>query len=427
MTPPFVPSFAPSFALADCNNFYVACERVFQPELRGVPTVVLSNNDGCIISRSPEAKAMGVAMGEPLFKMRRRPECRDVRVRSANFTLYGDMSRRVMETLARHAPAQEIYSIDECFLDLALLAPDERAAHAAMLRDTVRRWTGIPISIGIGPTKTLAKLANAGAKKTDAGICDLTPRETREAALSQAAVGDVWGIGRRWARKLESLGLKTARDLRDSERSWVRQCLGIVGLRTADELSGVPCIAFEDIPPDKRTVRVSRSFGDMVDDEETLRDLIKTFAARAAEKARRRGLVAGAVHVFVRGNRHRAELPQYARSASVALDPASHHTGAVNRAALAALRQIYRPGVPYKRAGVTLLDLAREDAAKRGLFDRRDLRGERLMAALDTVNRRFGGGALDYGQARRSRTWYMRQAHRSPCYTTRWPDLPVVR
>ena len=242
-----MPSFAPSFALADCNNFYVACERVFQPELRGVPTVVLSNNDGCVISRSPEAKAVGVAMGEPLFKMRRRAECRAVQIRSANFTLYGDMSRRVMETLARHAPAQEIYSIDECFLDLSALAPGERTAHAETLRATVLRWTGIPVSIGIGPTKTLAKLANAAAKKTAGGVFDLTPPDVRDVILSQSGPGDVWGIGRRWARKLEQLGLETARDLRNVERTWARQCLGVVGLRTVDELNGVPCIAFEDL------------------------------------------------------------------------------------------------------------------------------------------------------------------------------------
>lgn len=413
------------FALADANCFYVSCERVFQPELRDRPAVVLSNNDGCAIARSLEAKALGVTMGEPLFKLRKRFG-NQVAVRSANFTLYGDMSRRVMDVLTSAVPAHEIYSIDECFLDLTGM-PGDPLSFCYRLRATVRQWTGIPVSIGIGPTKTLAKLANKQAKQSADGVCDLRDKAARMMALAQTPAGDLWGIGRRWAARLGSMGIATALDIRDMDRRQARKIMGVTGLRTVDELNGLPCIALEDMPADKQSLCVSRSFGSHVDTFAEMAERLRFFASRAAEKARSHGLVAGMISVFVKGDPFRPDLPQHSASTTIGLLPATADTGVVTRAALAALKRIYRPGIPYKKGGVLLLDLIRATHAPATLFEHEDRRRTSLMKAIDELNRRYGAGAVSYGQLPRGRTWYMNQHYRSQRYTTHWRELMVAR
>ncbi len=414
------------FGLADCNNFYVSCEQLFQPTLRGKPVVVLSNNDGCIIARSPEAKAMGITMGEPFFKLKARSDCRHVLVRSTNFTLYGDMSRRVMDIIAANTPDMEIYSIDECFIDYSC-APKDVIEHARALRATVRQWTGLPISIGLGATKTLAKVANHKAKATPGGVFSVLEPALCLHVLQQTDIGDIWGIGRRWSKRLKSHAIHSAHDFATADRRWVRNTMGVVGLRTHDELNGLSAHGLEHITPDKQTLCVSRSFGQVIKTREDLGQRVHYFAARAAEKLRHGGLVAGAVCTFVRGNPHRAELPQYSNSATVGLTFASSDTGDILGAALEALNTVYRAGIPYKKAGVILLDIHSEALAQPSLFGAPNPRREKLMRTLDGLNSKFGAGAVSYGQVPQSRTWYMNQQHRSRRYTTHWRDLPVAK
>ncbi len=414
------------FALADCNNFYASCEQLFQPELQGRPTVVLSNNDGCVIARSAEAKALGIPFGEPHFKMREKPKFRDVQVRSANFTLYGDMSRRVMETIAAHVPDMEIYSIDECFIDYTGAAVDV-AAHAVALRATVRQWTGLNISIGLGPTKTLAKLANAKAKKNNCGVFDISDKAICNASLRETDIGDVWGIGRRWSKRLALHRIHTAHDLSRMDRRQIRNMMGVVGLRTVDELNGISCVDLELSQPDKQALCISRSFGQTVHSRDGLVERVHYFTCMAAEKLRAGGLVAGALSVFVRGNPFRPELPQYSNSITLALPFASSDTKDLLAVALQGLKAIYKPGIPYKKAGVLLLDLHRKERAPRNLFGTPDPRQEKLMQTMDGLNRKFGPGAVCYGQKPQPRTWYMNQQSRSKRFTTHWDELLTAR
>tara|TARA_R110002124_G_scaffold45163_1_gene136969 strand:+ start:26267 stop:27520 length:1254 start_codon:yes stop_codon:yes gene_type:complete len=412
------------FALADANNFYASCERVFQPELRGKPTVVLSNNDGCVIARSPEAKALGIAMGAPFFKLREQPGCRDVRVRSANFTLYGDMSRRFMDIIAANVPDLEIYSIDECFIDYT--GTYQAADHARTLRAMILQWTGLHVSIGLGATKTLAKVANRRAKTAPDGVFDLMAPNTRENVLRETDVGDVWGIGRQWSNRLRLHGIESAFDLAQVDRQWARDVMGVTGLRTVDELNGLSAVDLEHAVPDKQTLCVSRSFGTTVRDRAGLASRLHHFAARAAEKLRQGGLVAGAVNVYVRGNPFRPDLPQYTNSITIGLIPSTSDTGDIVRATLRGLDRIYRPGIPYKKAGVLLLDLCNCRQVSADLFSTPDPRRARLMKAMDALNARHGAGTLCYGEIPQSRTWYMRQQHRSRRFTTHWAEVPVV-
>lgn len=418
------------FALVDCNNFYCSCERVFQPALENRPMVVLSNNDGCVIARSNEAKAMGIPMGAPYFKQREALRQGGVVVRSSNYALYADMSQRVMSILGSFAPTAEIYSIDECFLDLSGFSGVDLAAYGQQMRKIVRRWTGIPVSVGIGRTKTLAKLANHRAKKDPAwnGVCDVSGA-TADIGRVRAAVpvGDIWGIGRRWAAMLEGRNIRTAQDLTDAPDGWVRQKMGVVGLRTVRELRGEACFALEDSPPDKKTVCVSRSFGRALTSYDDLHDAVSLFIARASEKIRGLGLVADSVQVFVRSNPHAKGSQDYARSTVVGLTPMSNHARPLHAAAMAGLAAIHRPGVRYKKAGVMLLGLMREVDAPRTLFDQPSDREGRVSAVCDVLNARFGTGTIAVGHIRRARTWYMTQNLRSPSFTTRWDHLPVGR
>lgn len=420
------------FALVDCNNFYVSCERVFRPDLEGRPVVVLSNNDGCAVARSAEAKAIGVPMGEPAFKLTHLVREHGLVMLSSNYALYADMSQRVMSVLATVAPGAEVYSIDECFLDLDGLSVPDLTAWSQQIRATVRRWTGIPVSVGIGPTKTLAKLANRLAKTSPraGGVLDLAGHpEWLDAALRRTPVGEVWGIGRRYAGHCHLNGIRTAFDLGRAGEGWVKKTMGAVGLRTAMELRGVAVHTLDTAPSDKQTTCCSRSFAETVTEFDHVHDAVLTFASRAAEKIREDGLVAGALQVFAATDRFRRDQPQYWLNAVVRLPVPTASTPAIVAAALSGLRAEWRDGHAYKKAGVILLDLLRPEAVPRDLFSpppRAEARARALMAAMDGLNGKMGKGAVGFGMIAKDAPWRMRCGNRSPSYTTCWDDLPVV-
>lgn len=418
------------FALVDCNNFYVSCERVFEPRLEGVPVGVLSNNDGCFVARSNELKAIGVKMGDPLFQVRDIVRRHNVRVLSSNYPLYGDMSARVMECLAGFTPAVEVYSIDESFLDLTGFAGRDLIAYAIEIRSTVRRWTGIPTCVGIGPTKTLAKLANFAAKKSliDAsGVCDLSDVAVRNCLLPTIAVEEVWGVGRRSAEKLGMLDIRTVADLRDMDPRHARQVLTVVGERIVHELRGVSCMPLDLVAQPQKGLAVTRSFGQPVTDLDEMLSALVAYATRAAEKLRTAGLCAGHMQVFAHTSPFRGD-PPYSGAASSAIGPQTDETFTLIKHATALLHRLWRHGFRYSKAGVMLTDLVPREKVQPTLFDALDReRSGRLMAAMDAVNARMGRGTLAPATAVAGRTWRMRQEHRSPSYTTCLADLPIVQ
>ena len=415
------------YGLADCNNFFVSCERVFRPAFEGRPTIVLSSNDGCVVARSDEAKALGVKMAQPAFQAKDLIERHRIAVISGNLQFYTDMSNRVMQVFGELVPAVEKYSIDECFLDLTGI-PEDLTAFCRRLKRTARQWTGLPVSIGIAETKTLAKIANHLAKtsaKTD-GVLDLTGVRWRDRALASTEVGDVWGIGRQYAKKLNRNGVMTALDLARRPDAWIRKELGVGGLKTVRELRGVDCIGFDEMPQPKQTTMVSRSFGTEVRAYDELANAITMFATDAARSIREVNLIASSVSVFIETNRFGKGM-HHAPSRSEALSPGSNNTKHVVRAALNALKHIYREGLAYKRAGVMLLDLVEAGQAQVSLFDTHDPRDDRLSEAFDAINDRFGPRSIQFGPAAQAGSWQSSSAFRSPCYTTRWEDIPKVK
>lgn len=415
-------------ALVDCNNFYVSCERVFQPQLRGKPVVVLSNNDGCVIARSNEAKALGIAMGEPWHLCRKRVATDGVIVRSSNYTLYGDMSARVMRILAGFTPELEIYSIDEAFLSLAGFG-SRLAEHAAQLRNTVLRWTGIPVSVGIASTKTLAKVANRRAKKDPAtgGVFALLDKAAIDAQLAGMELTDLWGVAGRLASRLKKLGIADAIALKNSEPRFIRERFNVVLERLVHELRGTPCIALEETSPDRKSIMASRSFGRPVRSREELAEAVATYTTRAAEKMRSQGLATRRLMVFAHTNSFKPEEPQYHAVQPVTLPVATADTGKLIAAAERGLAAIWRPGFSYKKAGVVFLDLLPAANAQPGLFDAPDSpRAQARMRAIDTLNRRFGRDTVTFAAAGRRRAWKLRNEFLSPRYTTSWDELLAV-
>jgi DNA polymerase V len=415
-------------ALVDCNNFYASCERVFQPALRGRPVVVLSNNDGCVIARSNEAKALGIAMGEPWHLCRQRFAASGVIVRSSNYTLYGDMSARVMRVLAGFTPNLEIYSIDEAFLSFAGFET-RLERHARTLRATVLQWTGIPVSVGIAPTKTLAKLANRLAKKDPSceGVCLLLDATRQDDALGRIELTDLWGVAGRLADRLRALGILTPLDLKRADPRFLRERLSVVMQRMALELRGIPCIPLEQITPDRKSLVASRSFGRPVASRDELAESVAVFTSRAAEKMRRQNLATASLAVFVATNAFKPADPQYAASKNVRLPVATADTGKLIGAAHTALSLLYRPGFLYKKAGVTFLDLMPADRVQGGLFDAPDdARSKARMLALDDLNARYGRGTVTIGTAGQRHGWALRREFHSPRYTTEWSELLAV-
>jgi DNA polymerase V len=419
------------FALLDCNNFYASCERVFQPSLEGRPVVVLSNNDGCVIARSNEAKKLQIAMGAPYFKLEKFMRQNNVAVFSSNFGLYGDFSRRVMQILSTFAPRMEVYSIDECFLDFSGL-PLDLTAYSLEIAGTVRQWTGIPVSIGVAPTKTLAKIANRLAKKgfgSSGPVLEWQKITSPEEILAAIPVEDVWGISSRLGGRLRELGVADARALRDSDPKQIRRRFGVVMERIVLELRGVSCIPLESIPPPRKQILTSRSFGERLTALDDLRAAVSAFAARSGEKLRSQGLCARALCVFIHTSPFDTARPAYSNAVTIQFDCPSQDSGFLIRSALRGLERIFRPGFAYQRAGILLPDLIPSGMEQRTLFavNREDKsRDGRLMEALDRINRVYGRQTLRYASEGLGGRWRMRQQLKSPAYTTRWSELPVV-
>lgn len=421
-------------ALVDCNNFFCSCERVFNPALMGKPVVVLSNNDGCIISRSDEAKALGIPMGAPLHEQQALIRKHGVHVFSSNYTLYGDMSARVLSILREEVPAIEVYSIDEAFLQLPEGFSEEIAR---ALRAKVLQWTGIPVCIGIGSTKLLAKAANRHAKKNKAmtgGVFDLTGYWDPDSILSGMETSDLWGVGNNLARRLRGMGVKTALEFKQADPAAIRKSMGVIGERMFRELNGIPCLELEEMPPDRKGVMASRSFGSPVETLDELEEALANHVARSSQKIRRYGLLATRMEVFLRTNRFRKDDPQYYPSIGITLDRPTNSTAELMAAARDLLHQIYRHGFRYKKTGVQLLNLVAEDEYQPELFDRPKARIN-VDRIVDEINRRLGDpknpvitraaqGVERLGGE--GRGWKMRAERHSPHYTTDWRELPVA-
>ncbi len=417
------------FALVDCNNFYVSCERVFQPRLKGKAVVVLSNNDGCVVARSNEAKELGVPAGIAAFKIEHLFKSGQVLAFSSNYTLYGDFSRRVMDTLTQFTPHIEVYSIDEAFLDLSGFEHPEMSLseYGRRIRATVNKWTGLPVSIGIGETKTLAKVAQRIAKKRPEGTLSLAGSPYIDDALARTPIEDIWGIGRGHGKLLRGSGIVNALQFRETEIGWIRKHMGVVGVRMALELQGTSCLELETVRPAKKCITVSRSFGKLITTLEEMCEAVSHYAARAGEKLRREKLAAGALMIFVMTNRFRDE-PQYSNSATVALPVSADSTDELTAYALQCLRSLYRKGYRYYKAGIILTGLVPATQVQTDLFDTVDRdRAKRLMNALDEVNFRFGAGALAFAAAGIKRPWKTKFNRKSPGYVTRWDELKEVR
>jgi DNA polymerase V len=413
------------FALVDCNNFYVSCERVFNPRLLHRPVVVLSNNDGCIVARSNEAKALGIGMGVPAFEAADLIKNHDVEAFSSNYTLYDDMSSRVMETLSTFTPDIEIYSIDEAFLNLVGFECS-LTDYGRRIQQTVQRWTGIPVSVGIAGTKTLAKIANHIAKKSaDAdGVLDLTDSENLEQILAKVPVEKVWGVGIRTTIKLKRVGIETALELSKADISRIRNRFGVVGVRTVYELRGICCYRLEQNPPAKKSLVVSRMFGEPVESIEQLKEAAASYASRAGEKLRREKLAAGLMTVFVTTSRFIKN--RYFSSHTVEFESATNDTVELVRASLLSIDDLYRKSCKFKKCGVILTNLVSESQIQRSLFDNTDReKSKRLMQAVDAVNARVGS-PLRWAAEGLSQSWQAKFNRRSCRYTTRWEELLKV-
>ncbi|BCA95647.1 DNA polymerase V subunit UmuC [Legionella antarctica] len=416
------------YALIDCNNFYASCERLFRPDLRDKPIIVLSNNDGCVIARSNESKALGIAMGEPFFKIKALCKQHQVHAFSVNYTLYGDLSHRVMTTIEETWPHCEIYSIDEAFLDLSTMPVNQHDAFCDALQKKILKETGIPTSIGIGQTKTLAKIANHCCKKIfKTPVFNVSAQ--REFILRQIAVGDVWGIGRQWRKKLINCDIHTAFDLASTNAHLLKKQFNVVMMRTAMELQGISCGGLEEVQP-KQSIMSSKSFGQMQTQYSSVAQSISSHCARAVEKLRQQQLVAQRMYVFVHTNRFREDLAQHFQSIEVNFINPTDDLRIITRFAKKCLGRIFKPGYHYKKAGVCLEDLIPKDPRQLDMFhqpsDETLEKTEQLMSLFDKINQKFGRSTIRLAAEGYSKPWAMLAEIKSPAYTTRWSDLPVV-
>jgi DNA polymerase V len=410
------------FALVDANSFYCSCERVFNPSLRNKPVVVLSNNDGIIIALTPEAKALGIKMGDPYFQNREVLEKNNVHVFSSNYALYGDMSRRVMQVLARFAPAFEIYSIDECFLQVDGIS--DLFTFGRAVRHAVLQETGIPCGVGIGRTKTLAKIANRLAKKAGWLVVLTDPKSV----LQDLPVDGIWGIAGRLGRRLEALGIKTALDLARADRRIIRAKFGVVVERIVLELNEISCLALEEVSPDKKNICCSRSFGHPVESLDELAEAVACFASRGGEKLRSQRLAASAVHTFILTNPHRPDRPQYSATACRELLTPTSFTPTLVEETHKVLRKIYRPGYQFVKAGIFLTGLTSEDTnVQLHLFRSVPREKQRsLMKAMDRLNGQYGRNVVRAGLLGMGTRWDMQRNHKSPSFTTSFRDIPLA-
>lgn len=416
------------FALVDCNNFYASCERVFRPDLNGKPVVVLSNNDGCVIARSNEAKALGVPMGAPAYQFQRLFDEKQVHVFSANFALYGDMSSRIMSILSTYTPEMEIYSIDEAFLNFDGFEFFDLNKTGLEMRRKVLRSTGIPVSVGFAPTKALAKVANRIAKKfpeRTGGVYCIDTDEKRIKALKWLLVEDVWGIGRKHAKRLAYLSIKTAYDFVQMSDSWIKRNMSVVGLRLKRELEGIPSIEMEETKP-KQSIATTRSFDKHYTTFDELKERIVTFAVTCAEKLRQQNSCCNAIMVFVHTNYFREDLEQYAKNSVIKLPFATNSSIEIAKFATEALQQIFVSGYHYKKAGVMVMDIVPEMPNQLNLFINSNPKHKALMVAIDKINNEIGQQKVMLAAQDPARRWKMKQEKLSPRYTTKLSEIITI-
>jgi DNA polymerase V len=415
-------------ALVDCNNFYVSCERVFRPDLKQVPVVVLSNNDGCVVSRSNEAKALGIRMGQPWFECKALAEEHGILAMSSNYALYADLSNRVMNVLSQFAPRHEVYSIDECFVDLTGIPKLREVSYT--MRERVTKWTGIPVCVGIGPTKTLAKLANHVAKRhpRSRGVFNYNAltEDQKTRLLQRIPVEEIWGVGRKLTKQLAMHGVQTALDLRYAHVPTLRAEFGVVMEKIQRELQEVACIELQEIQPDRQQIISSRSFGSMVTELPVLQDAMSTFVANACAKLRAQNSHAAVIQVFLQTNPFRKDLPQYMPSLAVPLPYPTNDSLEVNRWASYLCERMFKPEYQYKKAGIMLSEISPVTHRQGDLLEPETTSNSRLMLALDTLNQRYGRGTVKVSTQGAFKDWQMRQERRSPNYTTDWDEVPSV-
>ncbi|MCC8171158.1 MAG: Y-family DNA polymerase [Parabacteroides sp.] len=416
--------------LIDCNNFFASCERVFNPLLRERPIVVLSNNDGCVVARSNEAKALGIGMGVPVFEVKEIIDKNNVAVFSSNYILYGDMSHRVMSILHELVPSIEIYSIDEAFLSFEGFDHLDLYEYGKKIVRTITKSTGIPVSLGIAPTKTLAKIASKYAKKYKGykGVCIIDTDEKRIKALHQFEVGNVWGIGRQYVHRLEYYGMKTAYDFTLRSESWVRKEMTITGVRTWKELKGISCIGLDTTGTPKKSICTSRSFGEMTEDYEVLRETIANFAAACAKKLREQNAAANVMQVFILTKLFRKDLPQYCQYQNYTLPVPTNNTSELIRYSGFLLQAIYQKGYQYKKAGVMVMDIVPADYIQMNVFDgRNQVRDKKIISVIDTLSKKYGTHIIKCATQGNGRKWRLKNEFISRRFTTNLKDIIQVK
>ncbi|WP_047533467.1 Y-family DNA polymerase [Methylotenera sp. N17] len=421
-----------NIALIDVNNFYVSCERVFNPKLINKPVVVLSNNDGCAVARSNEVKALGVGMGAPWFKFKDLAKQHGIIAYSSNYALYADLSNRVMSILRQFSPDQEIYSIDESFLDLTSFQSRDLISYGQQMRKRILRWTGLPVCVGIGSTKTLAKLANHCAKKRAHfnSVCNFNTMNdvALNLILSEIAVGEVWGVGRKLAPKLYALGIHTVLDLKQADPEQLRQQFSVVMEKTVRELNGTVCIELEEIAPPKKQILSSRSFGRPVRDYQSLAESITLYMSRAAEKLRKQQSFAGSVYVYIRTSPFREQDSFYSNGMTIPVSSPTNDTMQLVNIALWILKRLYKPNYNYAKAGVMLGELVPAQGVQSDMFSvvHTSAKSANLMQAMDAINRKMGKESIKLASEGFTRPWKMKQENKSPSYTTNWKDIVKV-
>ena len=413
------------YALVDCNNFYASCERVFNPFLNKKPIIVLSNNDGCVIARSDESKALGIKMGEPAFKIKNIIVKYNINVFSTNFALYGDMSQRVMNILSSYIPSIEIYSIDEAFLDLQDFNYKNIDSLCAFIREKILKCTGIPVSIGVGRTKTLSKVANHIAKKNKMhkGVFILKENE-EEKILTKFSIENIWGVGEKLSIFFKKKYITTAKQLRDSNLKWARLSINIVGEKIIKELRGEKCFLIQCSNVAKKTICTSRTFGEMVTDFEDLSSSVAMYATRCAEKLRLQNSYARFAHIFIQTNPFRNDSKQYFKSQIIKFDVATNDTSEILNHVLKSLKNIYKSGYQYKKAGVVVSGIIKDDEVQENLFDNINrLKNKNIIKTVDRINSKMGQDMVRYVSVGYFKKWKLKQQKLSPCYTTRWSDI----
>ena len=419
--------YTKKIGLVDCNSFYVSCERLFNPKIRRKPVVVLSNNDGCIISRSNEAKALGIKMGEPYFKAKDIIIKNNVNVFSSNYSLYGDLSRRVMRTLKRFNSDIEVYSIDEAFMDLSNFSDKEIEEVGKEIRSTVLKWTGIPTSIGIAKTKTLSKVANHIAKKTKAGVTSLIGIENLDPILEKVEINDVWGVGRQLTKFYQKNGIYNAKQLKNKSNTWIKKCSNVLSSRTAMELRGISCIELEKTTSKRKSCVVSRSFGKRVENFQELKEAVASYCLNASEKLRSENLVAKALTVFVRTSPFQRNFGYYSNSKTIDFPIATNNSIETVKTAITILESIYKNGYRYQKAGVMFSGLSDENSKENLFASEKDEKINKLMRSIDKTNFRFGRRTLSIASAGIRKKWFMKREHSSKIDTADFYSLPKIK